>query len=87
MCRLARQSFLGACTCFSAAITSCCCACIYMSEASKCLCGVCWQLVRQEVEEDPSSDTIAVESQEISQMVQCRMENLNLPMSDYGQCL
>lgn len=35
-------------------------------------------------EEEQSSNTVAVERQEISQMVKCRMASLGLPLEDYG---
>ena len=35
-------------------------------------------------EEEQGSSTVAVERQEISQMVKCRMASLGLPLEDYG---
>ena len=36
-------------------------------------------------EEEQGSNTVAVERQEISQMVKCRMASLGLPLEDYGE--
>ena len=36
-------------------------------------------------EEEQGSNTVAVERQEISQMVKCRMASLGLPLEDYGK--
>ena len=31
--------------------------------------------------------TLAIEQQEISQMVKCRMSSLGHPLEDYGECM